>query len=114
MADAPKPADAAKVPAGAGAMKKIPGADDGGDDAKPKKVMMKPVPTSGRHIGRGLIVAAVIVATAWIAAIRFGDRYDLVPVQTQDNTFMYRIDHLSGAVHFCTTLQCVELPVKGP
>lgn len=111
MADAPKPTDAPKVPAGAGAMKKPPG-DDGGDDTKPKKIIPKPVPSSGRHIGRGLIVTAVVIAAAWVMAVRLGDRYQLVPVQTQDNTFMYRIDRLSGQVHFCTTQQCVELPVK--
>lgn len=112
MADAPKPAaDTAKVPAGAGAIKKMPG-DDAGDDSKPKKVALKPVPTSGRHIGRGLIVAAVILAAAWLMADRTGERYQLVPIQTQDNTFIYRIDTLSGDVHFCTTQQCVALPIK--
>jgi hypothetical protein len=25
---------------------------------------------------------------------------------------MYRLDQRTGAVHFCTTQQCVELPVR--
>jgi hypothetical protein len=114
MADAPKPAHdtkAAPVPA---AMKKPPAADEAGDDAKPKKVMLKPVPSTGRHIGRGLIVASVVIAAAWIIQARFADRYQLVPVQTQENTFMYRLDRFSGAVHFCTAQVCTELPVRGP
>lgn len=80
MADAPKPADAPKVPAGA--MSKLPG-DYAGDETKAKKPVLTPTPTSGRHIGRGLIAASVIIALAWIVVDRTGDRYELVPVQTQ-------------------------------
>ncbi|MBM3515611.1 MAG: hypothetical protein FJX59_18130 [Alphaproteobacteria bacterium] len=70
------------MPAGAGAMKKLPG-DDAGDETKAKKPVLTPTPTSGRHIGRGLIAASVIIALAWIVVDRTGDRYELVPVQTQ-------------------------------
>ena len=80
-------------------------------DAKPKKVL-KPAPSSGRSLGRAIIVAAVLVTIGWVYASVTQQRYQLVPVQTNDNTFMFRLDQRSGAVHFCTTQQCIELPVK--
>jgi|GEM_PF-3254667 len=108
MADAAKPAGAdTKAPQG----KKGPEDDAPDGDAKPKKVL-KPAPTSGRSLGRAIIVASLFVAVAWIYASVTQQRYQLVPVQNTENTFMYRLDQRSGAVHFCTTQQCVELPVK--
>jgi hypothetical protein len=106
MVEPPKPAPPppAKKP-GAG-----PSDEPGGED-KPKKVL-KPAPSSGRSIGRGIIVAAVLIAGAWIYAAATAPRFMLAPAGTQDNTFMYRRDQRTGAVHFCTTQQCVELPVR--
>lgn len=111
-------ADAPKAPGGEGGkggasqlLLKKGGAEDDGADAKPKKVL-KPAPTSGRSLGRAIIVAALLITVAWVFASATQQRYQLVPVPSQDNTFMYRLDQRSGAVHFCSTQQCVELPVK--
>lgn len=91
---------------------KKPGLDDGPDEhAKPKKPF-KPAPTSGRSLGRGLIIASLLMMIAWVFASVAQPRYVLAPVQTNENTFMYRLDQRTGAVHFCSTVQCVELPVK--
>ncbi len=90
---------------------KKPGIDDFDGEMRSKKVF-KPAPTSGRSIGRAIIVAALFVTIAWVFASVTQPRYQLAPVQTQENTFMYRLDQRTGAVHFCTTQQCVELPTK--
>ena len=87
-------------------------ADEPDAAAAPKKVM-KPVPSSGRSVGRAIIIAAVLIMIAWVYASTLQPRYALVPAQTNENTFMYRVDQRTGDVHFCTTQQCVELPVKG-
>jgi hypothetical protein len=109
MVDAPKPAPEAGKPAPAPIKKPMP-IDD--DEAKAKKPAAKPAPTSGRSLGRAIIAAAVLVTAGWVVSARFAERFELVPVQTPDNTYIYRLDTVSGAVHFCTTAQCVELPVK--
>lgn len=108
MADAVKPpvAEAPKAPGGPIGKDK-----DVGDEPKPKKII-RPAPATGRSIGRGIIVAALLASIAWIVQARFTARYQLVPVQVQENTFMYRLDTFSGAVHFCTAQQCVELPMR--
>lgn len=84
---------------------------DDAPEVKPKK-LVKPAPTSGRSLGRAIIVASIVVTIGWIVSSRFSDRYVLQPVQVQENTFMYRLDTFSGAVHFCTSAQCVSLPIK--
>lgn len=108
MVDAAKPPIGEAAKAGGLGLKDKPG----DEELKPKKPPPKPAPASGRSIGRGLIVAALLVSSAWLVQSRFSARYQLVPVHEQENTFMYRLDTFSGAVHFCTTQQCVELPVK--
>lgn len=114
MADAGKPAGGESGKGGQSTLvlkKGGEGEDSPEGDAKPKKVM-KPAPTSGRSLGRAIIIAAVLVTIGWVYASVTQQRYQLVPVQTNENTFMYRLDQRSGAVHFCTTQQCIELPVK--
>jgi hypothetical protein len=43
-----------------------------------------------------------------IAGDLFGSRYNLVPAPNSANGFMYRIDHLTGAVQFCGPQGCTE------
>ena len=113
MADAPKPA-AGEAPKGGQSqlLLKKGGVDDaGGDDAKPKKVL-KPAPSSGRSLGRAIIVAAVVVTLGWIYSSIVSPRYVMESVQSGDNAFIYRLDQRTGAVHFCTSQVCSELPIK--
>jgi len=109
MVDAVKPVgtDPAK-PAGVGMAK----GKDAFDELTPKKLVPKPQPVAGRSIGIGIMVAATLISMAWIVQSRFATRYQLVPVHQQENTFMYRLDTFSGAVHFCTSQQCVDLPIR--
>lgn len=80
-------------------------------DDKPKKPV-KPAPASGRAIGRALIIASLFMMIAWVFASVVQPRYVLAPVTTNENTFIYRLDQRTGAVHLCGTQQCVELPVR--
>lgn len=111
MADAAKPA--APIGQGGSMTKELGkrGLDEGEDGGKPKKPT-KPAPSSGRSLGRAIIVAALFMMIAWVFDSVAQPRYVLAPVQTNDNTFMYRLDQRTGVVHFCSTQQCVELPVK--
>jgi hypothetical protein len=101
MVDAPK-ADAPKPP-----LKKAP--DDYLDGDKPKK-FSKPAGT-GKHLGRGILIASVIVTFGWVFASLTQPRFQLVSVQTDDNTFVYRLDQRTGVVHFCTSQACTALKV---
>ncbi len=102
MVDAPKP-EAPKP-----ALKKGP--DDDLDDPKPKK-FGKPAGT-GKHLGRGILIASVIVTFGWVFASLTQPRFQLVEVKTNENTFVYRLDQRTGTVHFCTSQACTELVVK--
>ncbi len=104
MVDAPKP-DAPKS-----LLSKKP-LDDEADGLVSKKPT-KPGRGTGRNLGRGVIIASVILSLAWLFSSATQPRYILVPVQTNENTFMYRLDQRMGGVHFCTTQQCVELPIR--
>jgi hypothetical protein len=85
--------------------------DEADGDAKPKKVL-KPAPSTGRSLGRGIIIAALFVTIGWVFASVTQPRYVIQSVQTNDNTFIYRLDQRTGTVHFCTAQQCIELPIK--
>lgn len=101
MVDAPKPMPDAK------AGLKRP--DDDGD-LKPKK--MKPAGSGIKALGRALIVASLFIMIAWVFSAVVQPRYVLAPVQTNENTFIYRLDQRTGVVHLCGTQQCTELPVR--
>ncbi|MDX2144665.1 MAG: hypothetical protein SFV19_15020 [Rhodospirillaceae bacterium] len=113
MVDTPKP-EMGKATTPPPGKKPGPGLPDEADgDGKAKKPMMKPAPSSGRSIGRAIIVASVLLTIAWVYAAATSPRFVLAPAGTQENTFMYRLDQRTGAVHFCGTQQCTELPVRG-
>jgi hypothetical protein len=99
--DTPKPAVAAKKP----------GLEDEAGDARAKKPA-KIAPSSGRSLGRAIIVASLFVTIAWVFASATQARYQLVPVPTQENTFIYRLDQRTGAVHICSSQQCTELSIR--
>jgi hypothetical protein len=82
------------------------------DEAAPAKKPLKPAPSSGRSLGRAIIIASLLVTIAWVFSAVTQPRYVLESVQTNENTFIYRLDLRTGAVHFCTTQQCSELPVR--
>lgn len=113
MADINKPGGEAPKGGQSTMVLKKGGVEDEADgDAKPKKVL-KPAPSSGRSLGRAIIIASMFMMIAWVFSAVTQPRYVLESVHTNENTFIYRLDQRTGAVHFCTTQQCVELPIKG-
>jgi hypothetical protein len=61
---------------------------------------------------RSVLIAALLLASAFVIRGTFGtDRYDLVPA---GNGSAYRVDRLTGAVHFCTPVVCAALPLAKP
>jgi hypothetical protein len=71
-----------------------------------------------RLLSTGLSRSIVIAAFVWAAvALTNGlltGRFELIPAPNTENSFMYRLDHVTGNVHFCGTQQCVQVPIKGP
>ncbi len=63
-------------------------------------------------LSRAIVIAAVLGGLAVIAGDLFGNRFNLVPAPNSTNGFMYRIDHLTGAVQFCGPQGCSEVPKK--
>lgn len=86
------------------------GGDDEGDD-KPSGEGVQPkqkfLPTG---LSRAIVLAAVLASLALVAGDLFANRYNLVPAPNSTNGFMYRIDHLTGAVQFCGPQGCSDLP----
>ncbi len=97
-------------------VKEAPTAKKGGDedddgDAKSAAgpVKQKFLPTG---LSRSIVLAAVIASTAVLIGALFGGRYDLVPAPNSVNGFVYRIDHLTGAVQFCGPQGCNETAAR--
>ncbi len=86
------------------AAKKIRDEDDDGDaKAGTAPVKQKFLPTG---LSRASVLAAVIASVAVLVGTLFGSRYVLVPAPSSVNGFVYRIDHLTGAVQFCGPQGC--------
>lgn len=103
--------DAAKEP-----VKEAPAPKKGRDDDDDGEVKtagpaqkQKFLPTG---LSRSIVLAAVIASTAVLIGALFGGRYDLVPAPNSVNGFVYRIDHLTGAVQFCGPQGCSETSAR--
>lgn len=85
--------------------------DDEDEDGKGAGPAAKPkfLPTG---LSRSIVVAAVLLTAAVLTGNLFADRYELVPAPNSANGFMYRIDTLTGTVHFCGPPQCTNVPVR--
>jgi len=114
--DSPKdaPKDAAKGGPPPPMGKKGKPDDEGGDDEKGATVLpgkQKFLPTG---LSRAIVLAAVLGSIAVVAANLFANRFDLVPAPNSTNSFMYRIDRLTGGVQFCGPQGCTEVPRPAP
>jgi hypothetical protein len=88
--------------------KNVKSDDDGDEKLGPQPgVKQKFLPTG---LSRAIVLAAVIASFAIAAGSLFGDRYDLVPAPNSANSFMYRIDKLTGHVQFCGPQGCADVP----
>ncbi len=112
MANPDAPKDAAKDPpkgAPPPAKKPKPESDDEGEENKGSTTLnlkQKFLPTG---LSRAIVLGAVIASIAIAAGNLFGNRYNLVPAPNSTNGFMYRIDHLTGAVQFCGPQGCTDM-----
>src|SRR5690606_17886524 len=84
--------------------------DDDGDDESGAVVLpvkQKFLPTG---LSRAIVVAAVLGSIAVGVSNLFANRFDLVPAPNSANSFMYKIDRLTGSVAFCGPQGCTEVP----
>jgi len=84
--------------------------DDDGDEEKGGVVLpgkQKFLPTG---LSRAIVLAAVLGSIAVATSNLFANRFDLVPAPNSANSFMYKIDRLTGGVEFCGPQGCTEVP----
>ena len=63
-------------------------------------------------LSRAIVIAALVWGTVTLANGLFPNRFELVPAPNAQNSFMYRLDRLTGHVYFCGAQQCVAIPMK--
>jgi hypothetical protein len=83
-----------------------------GDEKGPMSpaLKQKTLPTG---LSRAVVIAAVVVSLAMLASSAsqlYAGRYNLVPAPNSTNSYMYRIDRLTGSIEFCGPQTCT--PVK--
>lgn len=69
----------------------------------------KTLPTG---LSRAIVLAAVIFSFAFAAVGLLRDRYAIAPVPNSANSFVYRVDRLTGSLHFCGSQQCSVVHVR--
>jgi len=75
----------------------------------PRGQKQKFLPTG---LSRAIVLTAFVWATVMLVDTVLADRYALVPAPNTDNSFMYRLDRLTGRIHFCGAQQCVPVQIK--
>ena len=81
--------------------------DDEGKTLTGLQLKQKFLPTG---LSRAIVLATVIASFAMIAGTLFAGRYDLVPAPNSANSFMYRLDKLTGRIQFCGPQGCSDIP----
>jgi len=74
--------------------------------APPKQKML---PTG---LSRAIVVSTVIFTVAFVAVELMRDRYAISPVPNSANSFVYRIDRLTGSLQFCGSQQCSVVQIR--
>jgi hypothetical protein len=77
--------------------------DDEETAEAPSPVKQKTLPTG---LSRAIVIATFIFAIAYAAVGLLSDRYAISPVPNSANSFVYRIDRLTGSIEFCGSQQC--------
>lgn len=72
-------------------------------------VKQKTLPTG---LSRAIVIAALIFSAAYGSVELLRDRYAIAPVPNSPNSFVYRIDRLTGALLFCGAQQCSVVHVR--
>ncbi|TAL00945.1 MAG: hypothetical protein EPO08_12020 [Rhodospirillaceae bacterium] len=103
---APEP-EKPEAPARKPTKSKLDDEEDG--TASTPQLRQKMLPTG---LSRAIVIAAFIWGAVMLVNGLLPNRYDLIPAPNTQNSFMYRLDRLTGRVHFCGAQQCVEVPMK--
>lgn len=82
--------------------------DDGPGDAPPPVAKQRILATA---LSRAIVISTLIGSAAIATATLLSARYELVRGPNTDNNFVYRLDRLTGAVHFCGQQQCTEVGI---
>jgi hypothetical protein len=102
------PRDAAKGAPAPGVKKGKPEEDGEEKEAAPV-LKQKTLPTG---LSRAVVIAAVFASFAILvssATELLAGRYDLVPAPNSTNSYMYRIDRLTGSIKFCGPQACTDV-----
>jgi hypothetical protein len=102
--------DAAKTPAPPTKLKSVEKpTDSGADDAVAPPLRQKTLATA---LSRSIVIATLIASVTYAAATLLANRYAIVPASGANNTYVYRIDRLTGSAQFCAQQQCIALRVN--
>lgn len=69
----------------------------------PAPATQKTLPTG---LSRAIVIATFIFSAAYASVGLLSDRYAIAPVPNSANSFVYRIDRLTGSIEFCGSQQC--------
>lgn len=86
---------------GAPAKKTKPEDDEAAEAAPAAKQKMLPT-----GLSRAIVIATFIFSIAYASVGLLSDRYAISPVPNSPNSFVYRIDRLTGSIEFCGAQQC--------
>lgn len=84
---------------------------DEDEEAAPAAVAVKQrtLPTG---LSRAIVIASLIFSLAYGSVELLHDRYAIAPVPNSPNSFVYRIDRLTGGLLFCGAQQCSVVHVR--
>ncbi len=72
-------------------------------------VKQKTLPTG---LSRAIVIATFIFSVAYASVGLLADRYAISPVPNSPNSFVYRIDRLTGSIEFCGAQQCSAVRIS--
>lgn len=81
------------------------------DDEAPPAVPVKQK-TLATALSRAIVLSACIFTVGFVAVELLRDRYAISPVPNSANSFVYRIDRLTGSLQLCGSQQCSVVQVR--
>jgi len=106
--DGPKDIPPSKTAVPTVLIKKNKGGDEESEDKKfpDGQGKQKTLPTG---LSRAIVIASVLASLIVVAANLFSGRYEVVPAPNSANSFIYRLDRLTGAIKFCGPQSCTDV-----
>lgn len=89
----------------------VPGHPADEDDAAPPA----PLPKAGllpTGLSRAMVISTTFLSITAVVVGLVSGRFTLVPVPNSPNAMAYRIDHLTGEVAFCSSVQCSPVSTR--